>query len=98
MDKFAVSRSGEATMYCSSCYDLAAATSATDGPEALLLRDQFPRSLLKLNILFFDVKVAQKVAGDRYIAGENNGRFFKFKVAERLYQINTNNFHSYDHA
>ena len=98
MDKFAVSRSGEATMYCSSCYDLAAATSATDGPEALLLRDQFPRSLLKRNIIFFNVKVAQKVAGDRHIAGENNGRFFKFQVAEKFYQINTNNFHNHDHA
>ena len=31
-------------------------------------------------------------------AGENNGRFFKFKVAEKFYQINTNNFHNYDHA
>jgi len=43
-------------------------------------------------------KSTKKVAGDRHIAGENNGRFFKFKVAEKFYQINTNNFHNYDHA
>ena len=47
---------------------------------------------------FFHVKVDQKVAGDRHIAGENNGRLFKFKVAEKFYQINTNNFHNHDHA
>ena len=57
MDKFAVSRSGEATMYCSSCYDLAAATSATDGPEALLLRDQFPRGRC---YLYIDRQFTQK--------------------------------------
>ena len=27
-------------------------------------------------------KSTKKVAGDRHIAGENNGRFFKFKVSE----------------
>ena len=46
-------------------------------------------------------KSTKKVAGDRHIAGENNDRFFKFKVAEKFYQINmvyTNNFHNYDHA
>ena len=29
-------------------------------------------------------KSTKKVAGDRHIAGENNGRFFKFKVAAVL--------------
>ena len=48
--------------------------------------------------LFSMSKSTKKVAGDRHIAGENNGRFFKFKVAEKFYQINTNNFHNYDHA
>ena len=42
-------------------------------------------------------KSTKTVAGDRHIAGENNGRFFKFKDAEKFYQINTNNFHNYDH-
>ena len=98
MDKFAVTRSGVSTSQLYSCCDLAAETSAAGSQQALLLRDQFPRSLLKLNILFFHVKVDQKVAGDRHIAGGNNGRFFEFEVAEKFCQINTNNFHNYDHA
>ena len=40
-------------------------------------------------------KSTKTIAGDRHIiAGENNGRFFKFKVAEKFYQVNTNNFHT----
>ena len=48
--------------------------------------------------IFFMSKSTKQVAGDLHIAGENNGRFFKFEVAEKFYQINTNNFHNYDHA
>ena len=59
----------------------------------ILLRSDFER-----NTFFLMSKSTKKVAGDRHIAGENNGRFFKFKVAEKFYQINTNNFHNYDHA
>ena len=98
IDKFAVTRSGVSTSQLYSCCDLAAETSATGSQQALLSYDQFPMSWLKLNTLFFHVKVDQTVAGDRHIAGENNGRFFGFEVAEKFYQINTNNFHSYDHA
>ena len=29
------------------------------------------------------------------IAGKNNGRFLKNKVAEKFYLVNTNNFHYY---
>ena len=56
------------------------------------------RSDFERNIFVSMSKSTKKVAGDRHIAGENNGRLFKFKVAEKFYQINTNNFHNYDHA
>ena len=32
------------------------------------------------------------------IAGENNGRFLKNKVAEKFCLFNTNNFHYYNHG
>ena len=32
------------------------------------------------------------------IAGKNNGRFLKNKVAEKFYLVNTNNFYYYDHG
>ena len=56
------------------------------------------KAILSGTYFFLMSKPTKKVAGDRHIAGENNGRFFKFKVAEKFYQINTNNVHNYGHA